>query len=470
MNTMTTENTEHTEANFFRKTATASIRAWERRLPAGICRVTRRNSPARMPALPGLRRSRLSHSVCSVFSVVLFLATSAFAQLPTTSPKRAGFDPVRLERVHELIASHIGSGKHAGAAVLIARHGKIVDFQTWGKRDIDSGAPVEKDTICRIYSMSKVVTAVAVLQLFEAGKVQLDSPVTNWLPELRGLKVFTGGTADAPQLVPATNVITVRMLLNHTAGFTYDFFAGSPVHDIYKRADLWNSTSLDDFLQRVAKLPLLAQPGTKFNYSIGDDVLGALIQRVSGESFEDYVARHITGPLRMNDTFFDVPPEKLARVSRLHEIKDGKLHTTPEILGTFAEKGRGIPCGGAGLFSTIGDYARFAQCLLNGGTLDGRRLLGRKTVELALKNTLPPGESAFSASEGWGLMSALRLDMAAAKEPASEGMFYWSGAATTHFFCDPKEDLVALVFCQHVPFDQHGLFTKFRTAVYQALE
>ncbi len=164
-------------------------------------------------------------------------------------------------------------------------------------------------------------------------------------------------------------------------------------------------------------------------------LLGALIQRVSGETFENYVAHHITGPLRMNDTFFDVPPEKMARVSRLHEIKDGKLRTTPEIIGAYAEKGRGIPAGGAGLFSTMGDYARFAQCLLNDGTLDGVRLLGRKTVGLALKNTLPPSESAFTASEGWGLMSALRLDMALAREPASEGMFYWIGAATTHFFC-----------------------------------
>jgi len=402
--------------------------------------------------------------------LLLVFTLPAVAQLPKTTPKGAGFDPQRLERVHELIQTHVANGRHAGAVMLIARHGKMANFRAWGKRDLDSGAPMERDTICRIYSMSKVLTAVATLQLFEAGKLQLDSPATNWIPELRNVQVFAGGTADAPQLVAATNAITVRMLLNHTAGFTYDFFSGSPVNDLYKRADLWNSTSLDDFIARVGKLPLLAQPGTKFNYSISDDVLGVLIQRASGETFEDYLSRHITGPLKMRDTFFDVPPEKMPRVGRLHEITDGKLHTTPEILGAYAEKGRGIPCGGAGLFSTIGDYARFAQCLLNGGELDGARILGRKTMELALKNSLPPGEFAFSASEGWGLMSGLRLDMAAAQEPASEGTFYWSGAATTHFFCDPKEKLLASVFCQHVPFDQHGLFTKFRTAVYQALE
>lgn len=411
----------------------------------------------------------IKHLLLSALTVVL-VSSTAIAQLPATTPKRAGFDPARLERVHRLMQDLVAGGKHAGAAVLIARHGKMVDFHTWGQRDIDSGAPFEKDTICRIYSMSKVVTAVAALQLFEAGHFQLDSSVSNWLPELRDVKVLAGGTADAPRLVAATNAITVRMLLNHTAGFTYDFFGGSPVHDLYQRADLWSATSLDDFMARVGRLPLLAQPGTRFNYSISDDLLGVLIQRVSRMSFEAYVARHITGPLRMHDTFFDVPPAKMARVSRLHELKAGRLQTTPEILGAHAEPGRSMASGGAGLFSTIGDYARFAQCLLNGGTLDGARILGRKTVELSLKNTLPPGESAFAPSEGWGLLSALRLDMAAAREPASEGMFYWSGAATTHFFCDPKEGLVGLVFCQHLPFDQHGLFTKFRTAVYQALE
>lgn len=412
------------------------------------------------------------------FGVTWLLLSIAFAAippalaadpLPRSTPEAEGFDPDRFQRVRNLVRGEVEAGKVAGATVFIARHGKCVDSAAFGKRDIDTGAPMQTDTIVRIYSMSKVVTAVAALQLFEENRFNLDSPVDSWLPELKGLQVFTGGTADAPQLTPASRPITVRMLLNHTAGFTYDFFSGSPVQELYQRLDLWNSPNLDAFMAKVGKLPLLAQPGTAYNYGISDDVLGALIQRVSGMPFEEFVARHITGPLKMHDTAFDVPESKRSRLGRLHQLRDGKLATTPEILGAYAEPGRGIPCGGAGLFSTIGDYARFAQCLLQGGELEGARILGRKTVELARLNSLPSGVFAFSPSDGWGLFSAVRIDAARSGEPVSEGTFYWSGAATTHFFVDPKESLVALVFCQHLPFDQHGLFTRFRTAVSQAL-
>jgi CubicO group peptidase (beta-lactamase class C family) len=411
-----------------------------------------------------------SPSTAAAFLAVAFLLnTGAQTPLPLGDARSLGFDPTRLERVHDLVRSEVEAGRIAGAGVLIARRGRIVDFRATGRRDLDSGAAMEKDTIVRIYSMTKVVTAVAALQLFEQNRFNLDSPVTTWLPELKDVQVFAGGTAEAPRLEPVRSPITVRMLLNHTAGFTYDFFAGSPVNELYQKQDLWNATSLDDFMARVGRLPLIAQPGTAYNYSISDDVLGVLIQRVSGMRFEDYIARHITGPLAMPDTAFDVPPGKLPRLARLHEIKDGKLRTTPEILGAYAESGRGIPCGGAGLFSTIGDYARFAQCLLNGGELDGARILGRKTLELARMNSLPAGVHAFSPSDAWGLFSAIRIDPAFAGEPLSEGSFFWSGAATTHFFVDPSEELVALVFAQHLPFDQHGMFTRFRTAVTQAL-
>jgi CubicO group peptidase (beta-lactamase class C family) len=410
--------------------------------------------------------------------LLLALGASCLARaaspLPVSSPEQEGIDTQRLDRVHELVASFVREGKHAGATLLIARNGKLVDWRAYGSRDLDTGAPMEKDTIFRIYSMTKMVTAIAALQLFEQGKLLLDSAVTNWLPELRPVEVFTGGTADSPQLEPVKTPITVRMLLNHTGGFTYDFFEGSPVHEIYKRADLWNSSSLDEFIQRVGRLPLLSQPGTAFHYSIGDDVLGVLIQRVSGERFEDYVRGHVTEPLKMSDTFFDVPVEKKGRIGQLHQAgPDGKLHTTAPILGAYAEPGRGIPCGGAGLFSTIGDYARLAQMLLNGGQLDGARILSRKTMELARLNSLtttPTPYHEFSGSDGWGLFSAVRLDVARSNEPSSVGMLYWSGAATTHFFVDPQEQLAALVFCQYIPFDQYGLFTRFRIAVYQALE
>jgi CubicO group peptidase (beta-lactamase class C family) len=398
------------------------------------------------------------------------LLVPAASPLPTASPRAEHFDPARLQQVNTLVQGEIDAGHHAGAIVLIARHGRIVEWRAFGKRDLDTGAPMEKDTIIRLYSMTKLVTGVAALQLFEQNRFNLDSPIGEWLPELKHLQVLTGGTADAPELVPAKQPITVRMLLNHTAGFTYDFFSGSPVHELYRRADLWNSTSLDDFLARMGRLPLLAQPGVAHNYSVSDDVLGALIQRVSGLPLEEYVAHNITGPLRMTDTSFDVPESKRGRLAKLHELRDGRLQTTPEILGAYAEAGRGIPCGGAGLFSTAGDYARFAQCLLNGGKLDGVRILGRKTLELGRLHSLPSTGAGPLPADGWGLFSGLRINPARSGDPLSEGTILASGAATTHCFIDPREEVVALVFCQHLPYDQHNLFVRFRTAVCQALE
>ena len=202
--------------------------------------------------------------------------------LPNSNPEAEGVNPARLERVNTLIKSYVDSGKHAGVNVLILRHGKIIHNVSFGLRDTDLIKPMEPDTICRIYSMTKVVTSVAVLQLYEAGQLQLDDPIEKYLPELKDLKVLTGGTVDAPTLVPAKIPPTVRMCLNHTAGFTYDFFSGSPVNELYKRADLWNAKGLEDFIQRVAKLPLLSQPGTAYQYGICDDVLGLLFQRVCG--------------------------------------------------------------------------------------------------------------------------------------------------------------------------------------------
>lgn len=410
--------------------------------------------------------------LCRLLSLTVTLALLARAAdpLPVSTPEAEGFSSDRFQRVYDLVEGTVREGRHAGASVLVARNGKIVGWKTFGFRDLGSGQPMEKDTLFRIYSMSKVVTGVAVLQLVERNRINLDSPVATWLPELKDLQVLTGGTAGNPVLVPATNMVTVRMLLNHTAGFTYDFFAGSPVHELYKKADLWNSKDLTEFIGRVSRLPLIAQPGVAYNYSISDDILGLLVERVSGMSFGEYVQRNITSPLGLRDTGFRVPGSERGRMASLHEFQDGRLATTAPLLGVYPEPGRGIESGGAGLFSTIGDYARFAQCLLDGGALDGKRILGRKTVELARMNTLPPGVHAFNAADGWGLFSAVRMDPAAAGEAVSEGTFFWSGAATTHFFVDPREKVVGLVFCQHVPFDQHGLFTRFRTAVMQALE
>lgn len=374
--------------------------------------------------------------------------------------------------MHALVNGYIADGKHAGAVTMVVRNGMIVDWQTWGKANLDSDEPLRKDSIFRIYSMSKVITSAAVLQLFEQNKLLLSQPASDFIPELRELRVFAGGSMEAMELEDVNTPITIGMLLNHTAGFTYGFFDESPVHKLYKKADLWNAGSLEEFLQRAAKLPLIAQPGESYHYSISDDILALVIQRVSGMPFEEYIAENITGPLKMKDTAFYVPEDKLHRLASIHKHgEDGKLKVVEDdLIGAYAEKGRGIPSGGGGLFSTIGDYARFAQCLLNGGELDGVRILGRKTVELAMQNSLPEGAFAFSPVMGWGLMSGLHIDMPGSLEPVSEGTFTWSGAATTHFFADPTENLIGLIFTQHFPYDEHQLFTRFRISVYQALE
>ncbi|MGB5438619.1 MAG: serine hydrolase domain-containing protein [Gammaproteobacteria bacterium] len=408
-----------------------------------------------------------------LISALLFtaLAVSAAGPLPVSSPAHEHIDPARLERMHDLVGAYVAEGKHAGAAAMVVRNGMIVDWRTWGKSNLDSGEPIKKDTIFRIYSMSKIITSAAVLQLFEQNKLLLSQPVTDFIPELKELKVFAGGSAEIFELEDIKTPITIRMLLNHTAGFSYGFFEESPVNELYKQADLWNSSSLDEFIERVARLPLISQPGEAYNYGISDDILGLVVQRASGMSFEKYIATNITGPLKMKDTAFYVPEEKMQRLASIHEHgDDGKLVVAEPVTDAYAEKGRGIPSGGGGLFSTIGDYARFGQCLLNGGELDGVRILGRKTIELAMQNSLPEGEFAFSPAMGWGLMSGLHIDMAGSLEPVSEGTFTWSGAATTHFFADPSENLMGLIFTQHFPYDEHQLFTRFHISVYQALE
>ncbi len=407
-----------------------------------------------------------------VFGVYVALAGSP---LPTASPARMGFSPERLERMHKGIQDYIDQGKHAGAIVAIARNGKIVDFTTYGYRDLEAKTPMTADTIVRIYSMSKVVTSVAVMQLFEQGYFNLTDPIDRFIPELKHLKVCTGGTAADPTFVDATNAITIKHLLTHTAGFGYEFSARPPVNKLYDKAGFWNEkVSLKEFIQRLSKLPLVHQPGTAFNYGVNIDVLGYLVEVVSGQPLEVYMQEHIFGPLRMNDSGFDVPEEKRGRLAKLYENgPDGKLREVAvPPYGTYAEKGRGFASGGGGLFSTAGDYLRFAQMLLNGGQLEGKQILGRKTVELMMANHLtflPQGSLGGTQSDGFGLGGSVRLDLAKGNTLGSVGQFGWSGAASTTFNIDPKEKTVMLLFMQHLPFNQHNAFAKFQTLFYQSL-
>ncbi|MBL8860601.1 MAG: beta-lactamase family protein [Planctomycetes bacterium] len=396
--------------------------------------------------------------------------TNSRTEFAAADPRAAGFDPERFERVDALVRSAVDEGRVAGASYLVLRDGRVAGQAAHGWADLEERVPLRTDTIVRIYSMTKMVTAVAALQLVEDGRLRLDDPITLQLPELAELRVQTGGTLEAPELAPLERPITVRHLLNHTAGFTYDIFGDTPVNEAYRRADLWSADTPEQFLAKVARLPLLRQPGLAFDYSIADDVLGILVGRASGTSLEEHVAARITGPLGLYDTAFDVPQVQRARIAVLHERQEGRLARAATLLNVQPEPGRGFASGGAGLFSTIGDYARFLQCLLQGGTLDGARILSRKMVELALQDSLAPGLPGGPPTMGWGLIAALRRPEPAASELGSPGMFWWGGAASTHFFVDPSERLVALVFMQHFPYDSARIQGAFQNAVYQALE
>lgn len=406
-------------------------------------------------------------------AALVLLAQNLLAQpLPAGDLKALGFAPERLKRLEAGVRQYIADGKYAGASYLVARDGKIAAWETFGVRDIATGAPMEKDTIVRVYSMSKTVASVAVMMLFEEGRFRLDDPVSQYLPEFKQMKVFKGGTADQPELVDATRPITIRELLTHTSGFGYDF-GESPLEQIYKRAKLWETPNLKEFTRKAAQLPLAHQPGEAWTYGIGIDVLGGLVEVVSGQRFEDFLTQRLFQPLGMKDTAFDVPPGKRNRLAALHETgPDGKLRLAQPLLAVTPEPGPKLAGGGGGLFSTIGDYARFAQMLLNGGELNGTRILGRKTVELMMVNHLnylPRQTHIWSEADGFGLGGAVRIDLAKGGSLGSVGQFGWSGAATTYYNIDPHEGTVVLLFLQHFPIDQYGIFPKFNTLFYQSL-
>lgn len=406
-------------------------------------------------------------------SISLLVAVSAQAQLPTASPKAAGFDPARLEVLHATTKRFVDEGQHAGLITLLARDGKIVDFQTYGYRDLERQLPMERDTICRVYSMSKIITCVATLMLVEDGRLNLDDPVAKYLPEFKDVKVWIGGTADAPQTEALKRPITIKQLMTHTSGLIYDFWGDDELTKLWRRADIWNASSLTNFMERVAKLPLKHQPGDAYTYGSNQDVQGALIERVTGKTFGVFLEERIFRPLGMKDTSFNVPAEKMSRLAKTYKRgADGKFFEDKPILETWPETGRGIESGGAGIFSTAGDFVRFAQMLCNDGTLDGKRILGRKTIELMTANHLVtlPNNQAATRQKGFGLGVEVTTDIGQLSMPSSLGQFGWYGAATTYCQIDPKERLVAIALAQHFPFNEHNFFAAFQAGYYQALK
>ncbi|HTE42080.1 MAG TPA: serine hydrolase domain-containing protein, partial [Steroidobacteraceae bacterium] len=382
--------------------------------------------------------SRAPRLVALTFLLAL-PALSWAKDLPATKPERAGMSSERLNTLTDGMKSLVDQGRLAGVVTMVSRNGKVVHFEANGKRDIASGAPMQKDSIFRIYSMSKPITGVAMMMLFEQGKWQLNDPVAKYIPEFAGLKVYSGNENGKPVLKDQTHPMTMRELMSHSAGFTYGFFSNTPVDAMQRTADVLNDNiTLDEMIKRVAKLPLNAQPGAEWHYSISVDIQGYIVQKLSGMKFEDFLEQRIFKPLGMIDTAFYVPQEKLNRFAEYYTYDAaGKLTVVQGGFNrNFAAK-PALASGGGGLVSTTTDYMRFCQMLLNGGQFGGVRLLSPRTVELMRTNVLPNGMPTMAAGAQFGLDFAVYNDTIAAGGYYGKGTFWWGGAAGTWFWIDP---------------------------------
>jgi CubicO group peptidase (beta-lactamase class C family) len=395
--------------------------------------------------------------------------------LPSATPSVTGFSADRLELMHGRFRQAVDAGKYSGYVILLARDGKIADWRAYGWRNLETKQPMEPDSIVRIYSMTKLVTSVSVLMLMEQGVLKLDDPVEKFLPALKDRKVFTGGTADAPTLVDAARPVTLRDLLTHTSGYYYgaSYSADRPLLELFQRAKPFGAADLDQFVARVATLPLHQQPGERFRYGISTDLLGAVVEQASGQKLDVFFQERIFAPLKMRDTGFFVPEEKKRRRASIYMRDEaGRLvadkHGDDPAMGAKPR----LFSGGGGLYSTAPDYVRFAQMLLNGGQLDGVRILSRKTVELMTQNHLAglSDPHPFSTkSQGYGLGVSVVTDLGRSVMLGSVGAFGWSGAASTTVQIDPKERLVAILLMQHMPMNPDDVFGTFTNACYSAL-
>jgi CubicO group peptidase (beta-lactamase class C family) len=400
--------------------------------------------------------------------------------LPSASPAAEGFSAARLQRLDEFMRRNTGTSGYPGGVVLVARDGRIVKWDSYGFQDPGRRVPMRRDSIFRIYSMTKTVTTVAMLMLVEEGRITLDDPLSRYLPEFATPKVMTGGTADAPVLRDTRKAITLHALLTHTAGFPSAELKGDEAAvAVARRIDPHAAGDLRGFAERMARVPLAADPGTRFGYDgAGLELAARVVEVVSGMPFEQFLRERIFVPLRMPDTGFSVPPADRARVVDITVMgDDGKLRldSGPSALQPGEPLNR-YSSGAGGLYSTAADYARFAQLLLNGGELDGVTLLGRKTVEMMLRNQLTmldPPVNQYSDSEGFGLGGSVVLDTGRRGQPGSPGQFGWPGAASTTYTIDPKERLLAIMLLQHLPngsaHDLPRISRNFYAVVYQGL-
>jgi len=391
-----------------------------------------------------------------------------------------GFSAERLQRLDNAMQGFVQQKEFAGMITIVARHGKIVNFKVYGNQDLESGKPMPKDAIFRIYSMTKPITGVAMMLLFEEGKWDPQDPLSKHIPEFASLKVFAGTDKDGnPILLEPNHPPTIRELMTHTAGFTYGVFGTTPVDKMYQKENPLQSASLQDFMAKMARLPLLYQPGDGWTYSVSVDIQGYLIEKLSGKSLPVFMRERIFEPLGMKDTGFSVPEDKLSRLAKIYATDPKSSGLKPQPRDPNITKTPGLASGGGGLYSTATDYLRFGQMLLNNGELNGVRILAPSSVALMRANHLPQqlmtgkfgiGLQNLRPGFGFGYDVAVFEDPAKAGSTVGKGSYLWDGAAGTWFMIDPTNDIVLIGMVQRMmgP-EMPNVETLSRALVYQAL-
>jgi CubicO group peptidase (beta-lactamase class C family) len=390
-------------------------------------------------------------------------------------PEELGFSPARLARISSTMKQYVERRQFAGIVTLVARRGRVVHFETIGKMDIESGRPMRRDAIFRIYSMTKPVTSTAVMILLEEARFRLGDPISDYLPIFKRMQVLQPRPGGDFDLVPARREITIRDLLTHVGGLSYGYETSSYIDELHRKK-IWSRVesaegmTVEDVISEIARMPLAFHPGKTYRYSFSTDVLGYLVQVLSGKPLEVFLKERILEPLGMSDTAFWVPPEKVGRFAACYgPAEEGGL----KLIGTPLNHNFTLPAhfasGGGGLVSTAEDYLRFSQMLLNKGRMGSARILGRKTVELMFLNHLAPDIVYPDPGYGFGLGGRVLLDPARAQVLGSEGSWGWGGAANTKFWIDPREDLIGILMTQFMPSDLYPLYVDFINLTYQAL-
>jgi len=399
--------------------------------------------------------------------------------------REVGLDPTRLERLDRHLERYVNDGRLIGWQLALTRNGQLAHSSSRGHPSMETERAIDTGTIWRIYSMSKPITSVAAMMLYEEGAFELKDPISRFLPEFAEVKVWRSGSVTKPALEPLINPIEMWHLLTHTSGLTYGFMYAHPVDELYRRAGFeWGTppnTDLAGICSRLAELPLLFQPGTEWNYSMAIDVLGRIVEVISGQTLDEFLRQRVFEPLGMVDTGFFVADPDHERVAGLYGAHPGTMKAMPLVeAGRAALSPPAAHLGGGGLVSTMRDYLRFADMLRRGGELSGERLLSPRTVKFMTRNHLPGdvdlsafGRPLFSETTfdgvGFGLLGSVTLDPVKAKVPGSVGDFGWGGAASTYFWVDPVEDLTCVFMTQLLPSSTHPIRSELKQLVHQAL-